>query len=176
MTRSPGFVDISTTRSRIFVESAFARRSLDLNFQCRTGGMSVHTSLSVTPFGFIASAVAAVILDVTATMAARLNWRAHTTESLRLPLRVVEQTVMARMEASGNRETCGDLNCDPMPEIHAEFREVSPERDVPFRQVVEEECAARLDGAHAFSNPCLTPLQIFFFGLEVIAVLAVFLA
>ena len=39
---------------RSFVESAFARRSFDLNFQWRTGGMSDQTSLRFTPFGFIA--------------------------------------------------------------------------------------------------------------------------
>ena len=109
-------------------------------------------------------------------MSARLNRRADTPESLRLSFSVVEQTVMARMEASGNRETCRDLNCDPMLEIHALFRKVTPEGDVPFRKVVEEECATRLDGAHAFSNPCLTPLQIFLFGLEVIATLTILLA
>ena len=49
------FVDMSMTRSRILVERALARRAFDLNFQCRTGGMSVQTSLSVIPFGFKAA-------------------------------------------------------------------------------------------------------------------------
>jgi len=50
-TMSPGHVETSTTRSRILVERAFARRPLLLNFQCLTGGISVHTFLRLTPSG-----------------------------------------------------------------------------------------------------------------------------
>jgi hypothetical protein len=36
------------------VEKAFAQQFFDLNFQCRTAGISAHISLRLTPFGFIA--------------------------------------------------------------------------------------------------------------------------
>ena len=119
--------------------------------------------------------MAAVVLDLAPTMPARLDRRTDAPESLRLPLCVVQQAVMARMEPSWNGKAGGNLDSYPVPESHAKLREVNTEEDVPLREVIEEERATRLESADALGNPGFAPNQVFIIRLKVVAVFAVFL-
>lgn len=81
--------------------------------------------------------VAAVVLNVAATVSAYLDWRANASERFWLPLCVVQQAIVARVQSPGNRETSGHLNCDPVAEVHAELGEVRAEQYVPLGKIVK---------------------------------------
>src|ERR1035438_2562879 len=76
--------------------------------------------------------VAAIILHLAATMPACLDRCADAPECFGLPLRVVEQAVMAWMEPPRNGETGGNLDSNPVAEVHLQRSKVgrSEERRV----------------------------------------------
>jgi hypothetical protein len=80
------------------------------------------------------------------------------------------------MEPPWNRETCRNLNSNPMAEVHPKFRQICSEKNVPFRQVVEEESPTWLYHSNTFGNPRFAPLKIRCIRFLIIAALAILLA
>ena len=68
----------------------------------------------------------AVILYVPAAVTANRYRNSRAVEELRLPLRVVEQTVMRRVEPAGYRERLFYVYGHPMPKNHTDFVQVAP--------------------------------------------------
>jgi hypothetical protein len=57
----------------------------------------------------------------------------------RLSLGVVEQAVMAQMEAAWDGKACAHFNRYPVPELKPLLMKERPKQHVPFRQIVEGE-------------------------------------
>src|SRR3972149_1563772 len=86
----------------------------------------------------------AIVLDLATTMAAGKDWRSDASKGVRLSLRVVQQAVMARVQAPRDRQACADLDCDPMTKLKPELGQVRTEEDIPLREVIDEDASAWL--------------------------------
>lgn len=118
----------------------------------------------------------AVVLDFTAAVSAFQNRRADPVKCVWLPLAVVQQAVMARMQAARNRQARTHFNRNPVPKFEPLLGQEGPERHIPFRQVVNEKGTARFQHADALCQLFTTPLDIVFVGQIVVSVFSVFLA
>ena len=81
---------------------------------------------------------------------------------------------MTRMKTTWYGQTGTDLDGNPMAKVQTLLAEERPQRDVPFREVVEKKTSSRFQNPHAFTQPCFTPNQVI--GPTVITTLTVFLA
>src|SRR5262249_39993280 len=119
--------------------------------------------------------VTTIISDLTATMPARFDRGSNLAEGLGLAFRVVEQAVMGRVESSWNGQAELDADRNPVSELHSQSVQVMPELNVPAGDIVDEEGAARLEDADAFTDPFLAPVQVFASLPKVVDAGAVFL-
>lgn len=120
--------------------------------------------------------VPTVVLDFAPTMSAGQDRRADAMKGLWFSLAVVEQAVMAWVQATGYRQAGADFDGDPVPEVKPLLAKESPEQHVPFRKVVQEERPARFQYTHAFGKPTPAPLDVATIRQAVIGSLAVFFA
>ena len=106
------------------------------------------------------ASVAAVVLDFATAMAAGHDRCPDAVKGLGLALGEIEQAVMAGVQPAGDRQAGAHLHGDPVPEFEALFVQESAEQDIPFRKVIKEERAARLQDADAFGQPFLAPCDV----------------
>lgn len=69
---------------------------------------------------------------------------------------------MRWIKAPRNRQRQLNVNRNPVPEIEALLDEVTPQEDIPPREVINENRAARFQHADAFIKPFLAPHDILF--------------
>src|SRR5215210_7820878 len=119
--------------------------------------------------------MATVVLDVSAAVPADGDRYPRTMEEPGLALRVIQEAVVRRVEASGDRQRVLDVHRDPVSEDHSLGAEAVAERDVPLRQVPQEECPARLEHPNPLGDPAPTPLQVLLLGQRVAAPVTVIL-
>jgi hypothetical protein len=89
--------------------------------------------------------------------------------------RVVEEAVVARVQAARDRERHLDVDRDPVPKEQPVAVELVPQFDVPAGQVVDPEGAAGSQQANALGDPPATPLQVVAVGHLVADPRAIFL-
>ena len=120
--------------------------------------------------------VPAVVLDFATTMPTCHDRSADAVKGLRFSLGVIEEAVMAWVQAAGYRQAGADFNGDPVPEVEPLLAKESPEHHVPFRKVVKEQRPTRFQDAHTFSEPSPAPLNVLAFGQTVVGSLTVLFA
>ena len=69
-------------------------------------------------------------------------------ERLRLALGVVEKAVMTRVQPTRYWQAGTHLYGNPMTELETLFLKIVPKKDVPLREVVQEERPSRFQDAH----------------------------
>ena len=97
-------------------------------------------------------------------------------EDVRLPLTVVEQTIVTRMKTPGYRKTGAHLDCNPMPEIETPFLQKRAEKNVPFWKIVEEQGTTWFQYSNTFRQPLFAPFNVMALWQGVISALAVLFA
>lgn len=107
------------------------------------------------------AAVTTIILDLTAAVPARFNWRPHPPESPRLPFRKIQKAIMRRVKPPWYRQATFHFDGYGVPELHSALHQISSDQNVPTRQVVDEERAARLQDADALVQPEFAPVEVF---------------
>ena len=107
------------------------------------------------------AAMTAIIFDLAAAMPTRFDRRPHPPEGSRLPLREIQQAVVRRIEAPRYRQAAFHFDGYGMPELHSALHQMRPDQDIPARQVVDEQRAARFQDADALAQPEFAPIEIF---------------
>ena len=86
----------------------------------------------------------------------------RTPKEFRFTLRVVEQTVVRRVEPSGYGKRILYVYRDPVAKHHSGFVRVMSKLDVPAREIPEEESTTGLEYPHTFGDPSLAPPEALF--------------
>lgn len=119
--------------------------------------------------------VTAVVLDLASAVTAGLDGGADSAEGVGLPFGEIKQAVMGRIEPAGNRQGEFDVDRNPVTKRHPAFRQMSAQKDVPFRQVVNKQGAARFQNSHALVEPFPAPGYVIFFRTAIINPAPIFL-
>lgn len=132
--------------------------------------------LEVDTFRIHGVPVPSVVLYLPATMPALKDRRPDSPECFRFSFGVIKQAVMARMQPSGYRKASADLDTDPMSELQSLVHQKCPQENVPFWQIVDEQCTAGLQDADALQQPFVAPFKVLAIRFSIVRVFAVFLA